>query len=119
MSNESVTLTTLGGGAAVELFQEQLDRVLTNIADVNTEAEEKREITLKVVLHPNAQRDTAAVEIIVGAKTAPIKGATTTFFMGKHAGQRIAVEQNPKQLPLLADTPPAAFPALAPAPAKE
>lgn len=47
-----MTLANLGGGAAVERFQEELQKVITNILDPNTEAQAKRSVVLKVTIKP-------------------------------------------------------------------
>ena len=58
-----VALDTLGSGAAVELFGVELAKALANIADVNTAAEAKREITLTVTIKPSKDRSFGTVAI--------------------------------------------------------
>lgn len=48
MQEVPVTLVSIGGGAAVELFDIELERVLANIKDVNTDPKTRRRITLVV-----------------------------------------------------------------------
>lgn len=79
---EQVTLTTLGRGAAEELFQRELDRVIGNITDLNTPWKTKRTITLKVAFSPDENRETADVEVICTSKIPAAKGAKTTVFYG-------------------------------------
>jgi hypothetical protein len=54
-----VSLVTIGGGAAVELFDDALKEALRNIADPNTEAKTPRDIVLKVRIRPSESRDCA------------------------------------------------------------
>jgi hypothetical protein len=96
-SPDVVTLATIGDGAAGELFQAELDRILKNIADPNTDPKAKREITLKVTVAPDESREMAAVLIKCTSKLAGLKGHQTAVFFGRSAGQLVAVESNPKQ----------------------
>jgi hypothetical protein len=92
-----VTLATLADGAAAELFQSELDRVLRNIADVNTDAKQKRTITLTVTFAPDEERELGHVTVKAAAKLAGLKGAKTNVYFGRHQGQLVATEYNPKQ----------------------
>jgi hypothetical protein len=92
-----VTLVTLADGAALELFQSELDRVLRNIADINTEAKQKRTITLTVTFAPDEERQLGTVSVKAAAKLAGLRGAKTHVYFGRHEGQLVATEYNPKQ----------------------
>lgn len=92
-----VTLTTLADGAALELFQNELTRVVENVLDPNTDPEAVRKVVLEVRIKPNEDREVGSCEVKVRATLAGIRGAATTLFFGKHRGQAIAVESNPKQ----------------------
>jgi len=93
-----VTLATLAGGAVEEMFQEELRAVLRNIADANTEAEAVREVRLVVKIKPNRAREVGDVQVVPSAKLAPMRHADTVIYMGRHKGELIAHEDNPKQL---------------------
>jgi len=92
-----VTLTSLADGAALELFQSELDRVLRNIQDPNTDSTVVRKVTLEVTFHPDEQREVGDVRVKASAKLAGLKGARTRVFFGRHKGQLVATEYNPKQ----------------------
>jgi hypothetical protein len=104
MEAGGVTLETLAGGAAVELFNTELARVLANIADPNTRADAARTLTLEVTIKPTEDRDMGAVSVQALAKLAPIRPATTRIFFGRRQGKLVAVEHDPKQ-PGLFDSP--------------
>lgn len=70
---EDVTLVNLNNGAAVELFDLELRRVIENIEDENVKPDAVREITLKVTIKPNEDRDLAAVAISCKSKLAATK----------------------------------------------
>lgn len=92
-----LTLVTLADGAALELFQSELDRVLRNIQDPNTDAKPVRKITLEVSFHPDEAREVGEVKVKASARLAGSKGAKTRVFFGRHKGQLVATEFNPKQ----------------------
>lgn len=94
---EGVTLGNISGGALGELFQAELDRVLSNIADPNTDTGTKRTITMTVKFKPNRDREVADVEIACGSKLAGIMSVNTQLFIGKYKGKLVAVESDPRQ----------------------
>jgi hypothetical protein len=94
---EYVDIVSLGRGAAVELFNDELNRVLTNILDPNTDAKALRSLTLTVKFKPSEDRDLAGVTMEVKSKLASPKGVGTVVFIGKEAGHPVAMERNPKQ----------------------
>lgn len=102
MSEKTVSLETLGRGAAVEKFNQELARVVANILDPNTPPEKARAVTLKVTIKPDKNRLAASVKIECTSSCAPADGFATQFFMGRSkTGQIIAVEQDPRQMSLL------------------
>jgi hypothetical protein len=103
MENETVTLDTLKAGGVIQLFDEELAKVLANIMDPNTEPEAVREVTLKVKIKPDRDRATASVQIIPSAKLAPAVALGTRMFFGKKGGQFLAWEHDPQQLQLPMD----------------
>ncbi len=111
MPEEPVTLVSLGGGALVEHFDIELERVLKNIEDVNTDPEAARTITLKVTFKPNEERSIADIHISAASKLASIKPTRTVVYMGKKLGKTVAVESNPQQSGLFDDKKPGPVPA--------
>lgn len=94
---QGVTLDTIGGGALSELFGAELARILTNIADPNTDPKAKRAVNITVSFKPNRDRDVADVELTCSSKLAGIMTVSTQLFMGRHQGKLIAVENDPRQ----------------------
>jgi hypothetical protein len=92
-----VSLTTLGDGAAIELFQVELQKALDNIVDENTRPTAVREVILKVRIKPSGDRDYGEVSVSCVSKLAPLSPFGTNFFIGKHRGKGVALEHNPKQ----------------------
>lgn len=106
-----VTLETIGGGALAELFERELGRILANITDPNTVAEQKRVMTLKLSFAPGAKRDVADVTITVEAKLASVRKVDAQLFLGRVQGKLVAVENDPRQSSLFDPAQPvSAFP---------
>lgn len=91
------SLRSLGGGAAVELFDVELRKALENIGDPNTKADAPRVVMLKVKITPNEERSAATVAISAGSKLAEYKPFGTVFFLGTDGDEVQAYENNPKQ----------------------
>lgn len=97
MEEKVATLDNLNGGAAIEMFEAEMQRVLANIADFNTEPRAKREIVLTVKITPSDDRRMGSVEITAASKLAPQRGVESAIFFGKIQGQLAAVQQDPEQ----------------------
>lgn len=95
--NERASLEGLAQGAAIERFNDELQRVLNNIVDPNT-ADGAREITLKVKIKPNEDRTIADVFVTCSSKVQSAHGVMSRFYIGKERGQAVAFEHDPKQL---------------------
>jgi hypothetical protein len=100
-----VTLANLAGGGVQELFAEEMTKVLRNIGDVNTEARAVREINIKIRIRPNEERRIGDVEAGVTSKVAPVKRVSTVLYIGRHKGEMVAVESDPKQRGLFENKP--------------
>jgi hypothetical protein len=90
-------LTNLRGGAAIELWQVELRKVLENIADPNIPHKGKRTITLKVAFEPNDTRERLDVNIDCESKLVPARGTDTVAYVTNNGHELVAVEHNPKQ----------------------
>lgn len=89
MRQEQVKLENLGFGAAAEMFQAELEKVIFNVADPNTKPDVKRGITLKLSIKPSKDRSMCAVEIHCDSKLAAVQPFETTMFVGvEHGGGR-------------------------------
>ena len=90
--SDHVSLATIGGGAAVERFDDELKRVLDNIIDPNTPPKALRKVTLEVKIKPDADREIGQVEILVKSQIAPAEAYETKFIIGKDLGHGVATE---------------------------
>lgn len=92
-----VSLDNLGHGAAAEMFQNELERVIANISDPNTKPEAARGVILKLSIKPNKDRTFCAVSISCDGKLAPVQPFETQMFIGMDKGKGVASEYNPAQ----------------------
>ena len=81
--DEKVSLVNLKDGAAIEMFDYELQRILDNIVDPNTNPETKREVTLKVSIKPDENREIGAVEITCVPKLAGQKSEMARIIIGR------------------------------------
>lgn len=100
MTEKKISLTNIGDGAAVEMFDEALGKILENILDINTDAKTKRVITLKMTISPAENRDCSAIGIEVVPKFAPDKAFETQALMGRdeHTGMAKMAEYSNRKL---------------------
>jgi len=89
---QPVTIFTIGNGVLGELFDRELDRVVNDILDLNSEPEALRTITIKVNIKPDENRNFGYVDIAVSSSLGKPKPVGTTIFFGKKQGKVIAVE---------------------------
>ena len=97
MKTETVTLENLGHGAASEMFGAELEKVVANIMDPNTQANAIRAITLKLKFRPDMNRKTCMVEISCDSKLATAVPFGSTLFVGMEQGKAVVTEYAPEQ----------------------
>lgn len=97
---ESISLKSLGNGAAIELFDVEMNKAFENIVDPNTDPKKARKIMLTVTLKPDEEREYAGITIQVSSTLASIKPYSTHCFIGKDRNGVVATEHNPQQMNL-------------------
>jgi hypothetical protein len=65
---QELSLVNVNGGIVLDLAEEEIAKILEDIADPNKKAESVRELTIKVKFTPNKTRSGATVEVISEAK---------------------------------------------------
>lgn len=93
-----LSLANLAGGAAVEAFDIQLEKVLENILDPNTNPTAVREVTLKVKIKPDENRAFGPMEFTCKPKFGDDKPITTMVHIGRKGSKAIASEHDARQL---------------------
>lgn len=98
MDEQFVSLDSLGQGAAIEKFEDELNRVLENVLDPNTKPTTSRSVTLTVTIKPDEDRSFANTLIEVKSKLAPSRAVGTAIYIGRHAGRAVATERDTRQM---------------------
>lgn len=93
-----VDLFTICRGAALQLFQNALDKVNANIKDPNTGVTKKRKLTIQFEFAPYADRSGAEVICTVDTKLAGIVGVNSSIYLKKKDGVLEAFTQDTSQL---------------------
>ena len=81
--NAKLSLLTICEGSAAERFDYELQKVLNNIVDPNTEAKTTREITITVKIKPDEARESFSAEMFVKSKLAKLSAVTSIGAIGK------------------------------------
>lgn len=102
MEAEKLSLTNIARGAAEEIFAHELERVLENIADVNSDPEEKRAISLEFVFKPFEDRSGFNIVVRSKSKLATVQAVKATAFLVRKGGQVFAYPHDPRQTSLFA-----------------
>jgi hypothetical protein len=85
-------LSDMHEGAAEELFQDALVRVLENVADPNTDYRAKRVIAMTFTFSVDEARKVGAVVVAATTKLAGVKGVIVPVYVGQHEGEILIVE---------------------------
>ncbi|ARK25982.1 replication terminator protein [Sporosarcina sp. P37] len=84
-----INLNDFAGGAAAEKFNNEMQRVLDNIADPNTDFKKARKVTLTVTLKANKNRDLANVAVEAKSTIAPSKPISTDLIIDLAADGKV------------------------------
>lgn len=98
MNLTKIKLDTLAGGAVVERFEEQMQRVIANIDDMNTSAKAPREIVIKIKILPDGDRRSASFIVETKAILAEMEGVSGRIFMSRKGQDFTCYENDPDQL---------------------
>jgi hypothetical protein len=95
---KQVDLSTMKGGQIIDMFNEELKKVLANIADANVKPDESRKITIELSIKPDKSRRTAQTKIDVHSKLASVKPSEGLLFFDENdSGEMAAYEDDYKQ----------------------
>lgn len=102
---DKLSLINLNQGVAVEIFDRDLEAVMTNIKDVNTDAEASRQITLTVTFKPNPDRTGAVAVVESKVKLVGVKANRGSIFILQDKGKSVAYPKDPRQEVLMFSSP--------------
>lgn len=99
-------IETLAGGAVVEALEHEIQNMLNNIADPNTEAKKPREVRLVIKVKPNEHRNMADVLVQTSSKLVPAAPLETSILIDRgHTGEAVAAEMWAGEVPGQAQLP--------------
>lgn len=94
-----IELATIHGGMALDMFNEELKKVMSNIEDENTSATARRKVVLTVDFKPDNERKLGVATISVKSHLAPIiPQGKAVFFDYDENNEFSAFEDDPAQL---------------------
>lgn len=75
-------IANLAEGALVERGRYEIQKILDNIADPNTEIKKKRKLTMELTFIPKGEnRDQADIEMVVKSSISPYRPVLTQIYM--------------------------------------
>jgi hypothetical protein len=77
----SIDLNSFANGALAERANEELQKILENIADPNTDAKKKRKLTLTITLAADNKRDVIMTNVIAKSTLAPAEPIEAKILM--------------------------------------
>lgn len=87
--SELINLSNFADGAVAERFNNELRKLLENIADPNTDPKKTRKLTLTLTLKADEKRDIASVSIQAKSQIAPAKDIETKILMDRDNKGRV------------------------------
>lgn len=95
--SEKISFGTIAGGAVEERFQQELEKVLKNMMDPNTEHKAARQLTVKLTFKTNEERQFSSVDFSIVPKMAPVKNIQTAIIMGEDMEGKVVTSEILKQ----------------------
>ena len=78
----TIDLNTFADGGLAARFNEEMHKVLDNIADPNTDPKKARTVTLQIKVYGDDRRDVVNASVIAKSKLLPAKELDTKILMG-------------------------------------
>lgn len=87
-----IELASFASGAVEELFKNDLEKVIDNIADLNTSDKAARKLTIEFKFVPMEGRDLVGVEVKTKTTLAPTEGTKTKMVLNTEGNVLVAAE---------------------------
>lgn len=81
--NKTINLSEMADGAVQERFSIELEKVLTNLMDPNTDHKKARKLQLTLTFNTDENRDISLVAVDAKTTLAPAKGIATKILMDR------------------------------------
>lgn len=86
-------------GALTERFNYEMERVLNNVFDLNTDPKKKRQIQIVIDIAPNERRDAAEFRVDVKSKLAPPIAIAQTVMIYQDDDGNVTATEISNQVP--------------------
>jgi hypothetical protein len=103
LNEETMSLANLKEGAVIEAVDVEIQRVLDNIVDPNSDPKTKRTVTLTLSFTPNLERTKMNITAQAKSNLAPDIAIDTMALVGVEGGHGVANEVVPRQMELPID----------------
>ena len=91
---KKIDLQTFQGGIVLDMFAEELGKVLVNIEDENTVVGTERVINLRIAIKPDKTRRTGSVTVQANSTLAKYKPAESLLFFDRDDDGRFAAYED-------------------------
>ena len=99
MARQIKQLDELMDGALTERFNREMDRVLENVFDPNTDQKAKRQIQIVIEIAPNETRDAARFKVDVKTKIAPPVAISQICFLYQDDKGNVTAAEVTREVP--------------------
>ena len=99
MARQIKQLDELMDGALTERFNREMDRVLQNVFDPNTDPKGKRQIQIIIEITPNETRDVAKFKVDLKTKIAPPVPMTQMCFLYQNDAGDVTATEITREVP--------------------
>lgn len=99
MERQIRQLDELLDGGVTERFNIEMERVMNNVFDPNTDAKAARTISIVISIKPNERRDAADFKVDVKSKVAPMVPISQTVFLRQDDAGNVVATEITKEVP--------------------
>lgn len=92
---DKLNIANFAKGALVEQADEEIQRVLDNISDLNTDPKKARKVQITLTFKP-IDRESAAVSVETKSSIAPYSPVTSQIFIGRDNDGKVAAAEYQK-----------------------
>lgn len=78
-----VDLNTFAGGALLDRVNNDMQKIMENIYDPNTDATKARKLNITITLNPDKNREVIATDLVTKITLASASSVSTTMLVGK------------------------------------
>jgi len=90
---KSISFKDVKNGEAIDYIDSQIQKIVDNINDPNTDATKKRTLVINVEFNPDATRDMVIINVDAKRKSAPDLGVKASVYIQQSGGVPYMTEQ--------------------------